>query len=270
MNALTPGASAPTIFTFQNGRPHPVRIYTDAAGDPLFHAGDLCALLEHGNPHQALRTHVEKDDLQKMEVIDRLGRTQQANFVREPGMWSLLLGSHAPNAKKVKRWITAEVLPAIRKTGRYVAEAVPEAAPETLSPADQSKLKRLVWLIAYAYRHENGVTQAIYRRLRKLTGTPAPQVWRVADLPLIAAELTRLFAESNAYADARIAFEKAVIRRIAGGEPTSDMIASLLEDGNDYAARMDALRPVLSAWQTREIATLTQRQALPQPQGGEA
>ena len=60
--------------------------------------------------------------------------TQSMNWVCEPGMWSLLLASHAPNAKPVKRWVTSEVLPSIRKTGSYAAQPRPLPEPPAKEP----------------------------------------------------------------------------------------------------------------------------------------
>jgi len=53
----------------------------------------MCAALEMGNPSQAIKSHVDSDDLQKLEVIDNLGRTQQANHINESGLYALILGS---------------------------------------------------------------------------------------------------------------------------------------------------------------------------------
>jgi prophage antirepressor-like protein len=58
-----------------------------------------------GNPSQAIKTHVDGDDLQKMEVIDNLGRTQRANHVSEYGLYALILGSTKDAAKRFKRWV---------------------------------------------------------------------------------------------------------------------------------------------------------------------
>jgi prophage antirepressor-like protein len=99
---------------------HQLRIEMDADGEPLFHLGDLCAILDYKNPSEALRKHVDPDDLTKREGVDSLGRKNNpSNWVREPGLWSLILGSHAPNARSAKRWVTREVLPSIRRTGGY-------------------------------------------------------------------------------------------------------------------------------------------------------
>lgn len=108
---------------------HAVRVQVDEIGQPWFNAADVCDALEMGNPSQAIKSHVDGDDLQKLEVIDNLGRTQRANHVNESGLYALILGSTKDAAKRFKRWLTSEVLPAIRKTGSYTAPGVMAALP---------------------------------------------------------------------------------------------------------------------------------------------
>ncbi|MCW5655199.1 Bro-N domain-containing protein [Hydrogenophaga sp.] len=108
---------------------HAVRVQVDELGQPWFNATDVCDALEMGNPSQAIKSHVDADDLQKLEVIDSLGRTQRANHVNESGLYALILGSTKDAAKRFKRWITGEVLPAIRKTGAYSAATSMAALP---------------------------------------------------------------------------------------------------------------------------------------------
>lgn len=108
---------------------HAVRVQVDDAGLPWFNASDVCDALEMGNPSQAIKSHVDADDLQKLEVIDNLGRTQRANHVNESGLYALILGSTKDAAKRFKRWVTSEVLPAIRKTGRYAPSTTMAALP---------------------------------------------------------------------------------------------------------------------------------------------
>jgi prophage antirepressor-like protein len=110
---------------------HAVRVQIDDAGLPWFNASDVCDALVMGNPSQAIKSHVDADDLQKLEVIDNLGRTQRANHVNESGLYALILGSTKDAAKRFKRWVTSEVLPAIRKTGGYV---VPDALAALPAP----------------------------------------------------------------------------------------------------------------------------------------
>ena len=108
---------------------HAVRVQVDELGQPWFNATDVCDALEMGNPSQAIKSHVDAEDLQKLEVIDSLGRTQRANHVNESGLYALILGSTKDAAKRFKRWLTSEVLPAIRKTGSYTATGVTAALP---------------------------------------------------------------------------------------------------------------------------------------------
>ena len=108
---------------------HAVRVQVDGVGLPWFNASDVCDALEMGNPSQAIKSHVDADDLQKLEVIDNLGRTQRANHVNESGLYALILGSTKDAAKRFKRWVTGEVLPAIRKTGAYAVPGTLAALP---------------------------------------------------------------------------------------------------------------------------------------------
>lgn len=109
MNQLSP-------FKFENKT---VSVVMDDAGSPWFFATEICDVLGFANPWDAVRRHVDDDDLAKREVIDALGRKQMANVMNESGMYALIFGSTKPEAKRFKRWVTSEVLPSIRKTGGY-------------------------------------------------------------------------------------------------------------------------------------------------------
>jgi len=107
---------------------HAVRVQIDELGLPWFNATDVCDALEMGNPSQAIKSHVDAEDLQKLETLTAGGRQRQ-NHVNESGLYALILGSTKDAAKRFKRWITGEVLPAIRKTGTYSAAATMAALP---------------------------------------------------------------------------------------------------------------------------------------------
>lgn len=86
-------------------------------GEPCFIANDLCDVLEIRNARDAVSTLDE--DEKGVVTADTLGGAQQMAYVTEAGMYSLVLRSRKPEAKAFKRWLTHEVLPAIRKTGQY-------------------------------------------------------------------------------------------------------------------------------------------------------
>ncbi|WP_165649320.1 BRO family protein [Sutterella wadsworthensis] len=104
-----------TIFSFENAQ---VRAL-GTPDSPLFVALDVATALGYANPKAAPAKHVDADDLIKVEITDSLGRTQTANAVNESGLYALIFGSKLDTAKRFKRWVTSEVLPAIRRTGRY-------------------------------------------------------------------------------------------------------------------------------------------------------
>lgn len=85
-------------------------------GEPWFVVVDVCRALGHSNVSMAL-DRLDEDERAKFN----LGRQGETNIVNEPGLYALVLGSRKPEAHAFKRWITHEVLPAIRKTGGYVA-----------------------------------------------------------------------------------------------------------------------------------------------------
>ena len=115
-------------FTFpETGQPvRMVRI----DGDPWWVAIDVCNILEIGNSRQALARL--DDDEKGVTTADTPGGSQVLATVNEPGLYSLMLRSRKPQAKAFKRWVTHEVIPQIRKTGRYEA---PESNERLVLPA---------------------------------------------------------------------------------------------------------------------------------------
>ena len=87
-------------------------------GEPWFVAADVCRALGLGNSSKAIMPL--DDDEKGITISDTLGGKQEMTTINEPGLYSLILRSRKPEAKAFKRWITHEVIPAIRKTGGYI------------------------------------------------------------------------------------------------------------------------------------------------------
>lgn len=100
--------------------------------EPYFSLNDVCRILEINNPSQA-KTRLNKDGVISNEVIDSMGRTQQANFINESNLYKLIFQSRKTEAEKFADWVTSEVLPTIRKHGAYMSSEVIE---KTLSDPD--------------------------------------------------------------------------------------------------------------------------------------
>ena len=94
-----------------------VRVMTDEQGVPWFVAADVCAVLGFGNSRQVL-TRLDPDE-KGVHSTDTPGGHQSMTTVNESGLYSLILGSRKPEARAFKRWVTHDVLPAIRRTGSY-------------------------------------------------------------------------------------------------------------------------------------------------------
>lgn len=90
-------------------------------GEPWFVGKDVAQVLGYEKPRNAIAAHVDLDDALKQGVTDSIGRTQEMTIINESGLYSLILSSKLPSAKKFKHWVTSEVLPSIRRTGMYTA-----------------------------------------------------------------------------------------------------------------------------------------------------
>ena len=97
-------------------------------------------MLGYTNPHKAIRDHVDDEDKGVNESFTPGGR-QQTIVINESGFYSLVLSSKLPAAKRVKRWVTSDVLPTIRKTGGYVANE--DMFVETYLPFADDAVKNL-------------------------------------------------------------------------------------------------------------------------------
>ncbi|WP_406945723.1 BRO family protein [Halobacillus sp. SY10] len=86
--------------------------------ESFFLLKDVCEILSLGNPRQ-VKTRLEDEVISNYPIQDSLGRTQQATFVNEDGLYDVILDSRKPEAKRFRKWVTSEVLPSIRKTGEY-------------------------------------------------------------------------------------------------------------------------------------------------------
>lgn len=149
--------SALAIFSFENSQ---VRTL-GSAESPLFVAIDIAKALGYQNPVRSVNDHVDPEDLTKQEITDSMGRKQTVNCVNESGLYALIFGSKLENAKRFKRWVTNEVLPAIRKQGHY------ECPIATITPSQQLQLREEVARRAKAVSaHYQTVYRALYARFQ--------------------------------------------------------------------------------------------------------
>lgn len=121
-------------------------------GEPYFVGRDVAAALGYSNPRDALAKHIDEED-KGVAKCDTPGGIQEFTVINESGLYSLILSSKLAAAKKFKRWVTSEVLPAIRKHGVYAVDEL-LADPDTLIAAltqlkaEREKTKALAETVA--------------------------------------------------------------------------------------------------------------------------
>ena len=179
----------------QTLRYHPaIEIRMITQGDePWWVLADVCKVLELREPH---RVAARLDDDEKdRTLMTTPGGPQEMTIINESGLYSVILRSDKPEAKAFKRWVTHEVLPSIRRTGKYTAIGMKQGSSQTALPGVESLpisttaqlilrvLRDLEQAIPYAF----GEVQISNRRLCQLLGIKSRQTLMTARKELVAA-----------------------------------------------------------------------------------
>jgi prophage antirepressor-like protein len=163
--------TTPTVFTFDT---HSVRsiIIND---EPWFVAADVCAVLDIANNRDAIARL--DDDERGVATTDTPSKNQHGEFgtvkqeltiINESGLYSLTLTSRKPEAKRFKKWITSEVLPAIRKTGGYSLHSTTKKQPKAISEA--TRLYKSLLSVAKTVFSGNQALLSANNGTRNITG----------------------------------------------------------------------------------------------------
>lgn len=152
------------LFKFENQK---VRTMT-TDGEPCFVGKDVAQILGYTNYRDALKRHVDDDD-KGVVKLDTLGGSQNITVINESGLYSLIMSSKLPSAKRFKHWVTSDVLPAIRRHGAYLSDEKIEEVltnPDTIIKlATQLKEEREARLIAEQQVNELKPKATYYDRI---------------------------------------------------------------------------------------------------------
>jgi len=134
---------------------NPVRVVEDEAGNPWWVAKDVCEILGIQNPADMAAKNLDDDERSTAKIYTP-GGMQEMIIISESGLYNLIIRSNKPEARPFRKWITSEVLPAIRKTGSYApGKAIATLAGKltiTLNDiaaagyCDFNRLKEYCWL----------------------------------------------------------------------------------------------------------------------------
>ncbi len=115
MSNPAPGTPVPSVFQFESKE---VRIFVDDQGKPWFCARDVCAVLGYVNDSDAIKKHCRESGVAK-RYLSSGGQRREIAFIHEGNLYRLIIKSHLPAAERFEAWVCDEVLPTIRKTGKY-------------------------------------------------------------------------------------------------------------------------------------------------------
>lgn len=133
-------------------------------GEPWFIGKDIALILGYCNPRDALSKHVDDEDKANVAIHDG-SQNRNMTIINESGLYSLVLSSKMPEAKKFKRWVTSEVLPAIRKTGSYGGAANPEEIiSKTVTAVVSEVIKQIIPVFTENIVEENSDNCLIRRK----------------------------------------------------------------------------------------------------------
>lgn len=158
-----------TLTIFNNPEFGKIRAL-EIKGAPWFVGKDVAQALGYGDTDQALRKHVEDDD-KLTRQFDGAGQRRNMTIINESGLYSLILSSKLPGAKKFKRWVTHDVLPAIRKTGRYEHGMTDYQRMTAETRAENARIRKAQSLIKIAEQYDGAYRQVLHAHAAKeLTG----------------------------------------------------------------------------------------------------
>lgn len=170
-------------------------------GEPWLVGKDVAAALGYSNTKDALARHVDDEDKRGSRIPTPSG-TQEMTIINESGLYSLILSSKLPGAKKFKRWVTSEVLPSIRKSGGYMAPAAAKALDDMTAAIQllSEQMEELSGQVGGLLDREGGelVTLAALPEVRRpAPGIAARRRWMRAvneKLDLLSSKLSRSHA----------------------------------------------------------------------------
>ncbi|HBT1004056.1 TPA: hypothetical protein MA198_005252 [Klebsiella pneumoniae] len=212
MNALS-------VFSFQENLP--VRVVL-VNGEPWFVAKDICDALKLVNSRKALSS-LDDDEKNTVTLSDGNRGNPNMSIISESGLYTLILRcrdavKQGTTAWRFRKWVTNEVLPAIRKNGEYsYVETTPKSAGEPLDWRQKEELRGLINDIAQSFQYRNAWISGVWLALRRACRNPSPNPITVDDLPAITAELRRILtAAETALGNMRV-YERELLREVVRG-----------------------------------------------------
>ena len=165
-------------FSTFNFKDLPVRVISDPKGEFWFCGTDVCAILGYTNSRKALQDHCKQGGVTKRYTPTK-SADQEMTFINEPNLYRLIIKSRKPEAEPFEAWVFEEVLPQIRKTGKYEIvqqPALPEPEKKFTFEFTEYELQQLIWLW-FAFKRGVGTFQHIERAFNVLGSNMSGQIY---------------------------------------------------------------------------------------------
>lgn len=170
-----------------------------------------------------LLKQLDTKGLSKIDTPTKGGQ-QQIIYVNEPNLYRVVFSSDKPNARRFQNWVFDEVLPSIRKTGRYERKPT----EERLSHTDMINIRRLFWAVSDHFAVGQAWANALWNCLRAATGRKFPSPFYVSDLPAIEREIRRISSILKPFNRAMFEARETVLRRaITNREDADDVMRDI-------------------------------------------
>lgn len=141
-------------------------------GEPWFVAKDIAEILQYTNTQKAIRDHVDEED-KLTERIVLSGQNREVICINESGLYSLILSSKMPGAKRFKRWVTSEVLPQIRRTGTYQKPMTPQEMMRVqlgMIDGHEERITHLENTMTVDYEQQQELKKTVNKRVIEVLG----------------------------------------------------------------------------------------------------
>ena len=166
-------------FSTFNFKDLPVRVISDPKGEFWFCGTDVCAILGYTNSRKALQDHCKQGGVTKRYTPTK-SAVQEMTFINEPNLYRLIIKSRKPEAEPFEAWVFEEVLPQIRKTGKYQLQpqqlSLPEPEKKYTFEFTEYELQQLIWLW-FAFKRGVGTFQHIERAFNVLGSNMSGQIY---------------------------------------------------------------------------------------------
>ncbi|ECO0902167.1 hypothetical protein AA449_26910 [Salmonella enterica subsp. enterica serovar Newport] len=199
--------------------------------EPWFVAKDVCSAIDI----DVTQTRKLDDDERGLYSIQTLSGYQQMSIINESGLYTLILRCRdavKPGTvpHRFRKWVTNEVLPAIRKTGRYQHPvATRRRTAEPLTRSDMKNLNHLVVMMTRQFSRTGSWRLGVWHALRRAAGVPSPELFTVDDLPAFTEECRRIIQITSEAGEMIGRIEREAVRRIVRHREDCEMVLAELQ-----------------------------------------